>query len=159
VFHEDGILLPDRTIPFGEIFYRKSDTIRMVGRHVELADRCYVEAEIRLNEAALVVGPDTFVPADEPYLAADATELVLPREAMGFGDVKFMATVGAFLGWQATLFTLAAASLLGAAIGLSLIAIGRREWSARLPFGPYLTAGAVLWLFGGSRFWSQFIGY
>jgi leader peptidase (prepilin peptidase) / N-methyltransferase len=159
VFHEDGIVLPDRTIPFGDIFYRKSDTIRMVGRHVELADRCYVEAEVRLNEGALIVGPDTFVPADEPYLAADATELVLPREAMGFGDVKFMATIGAFLGWQATLFTLASASVFGAVIGLSLIVIGRREWSARLPFGPYLTAGAILWLFGGSRFWAGFIGY
>lgn len=159
ILHEDGIRLPDREIPFAEVFYRKSDTIRLVGRRVELADRCYLEAEVRLSEKALVVGPDTFVPADEPYLAADAVELVLPREAMGFGDVKFMAAIGAFLGWQSTLFTLAAASLLGAVVGITLIVIGRREWSARLPFGPYLTAGATLWMFGGSRFWAQYIGY
>ena len=159
VFHEDGIRLPDRDIPFADIFYRKSDTIRMVGTHVELADRGYPQAEVRLSQDALVVGPDTFVPADEPYLAANATELILPREAMGFGDVKFMATIGAFLGWQSTVFTLSVASLLGAVVGVTLIAIGRRDWSTRIPFGPYLTVGAVVWIFGGSRWWMRMFGF
>lgn len=158
VFHEDGIRLPDRDISFGEIFYRESDTVRMVGERVELADRCYPQAEVRLSQKSLVVGPDTFIPADEPFLSAAATELVLPREAMGFGDVKFMATIGAFLGWKATVFTLGSASMMGAVLGLSLIAIGRREWSSRLPFGPYLTAGALLWIFGGSRWWTRIFG-
>jgi leader peptidase (prepilin peptidase)/N-methyltransferase len=159
VFHEEGVILPDRDIPFGEIFYRDSDTIRLRGRHIELADRCYPEADVSLTQKALRIGEDSFEPATEPYLAADVDELVLPREAMGFGDVKFMAAIGAFLGWQSTLFTLGFASLIGAVVGVTLIGIGRREWSSRLPFGPYLAVGALVWVFGGSHWWARMFAF
>lgn len=158
VFHEEGIRLPDREIPFGDVFYRDSDAVKLVGKRIELADRCYPEARVQLTQKALVIGNDTFAPETEPYLAADTSELVLPREAMGFGDVKFMAAIGAFLGWQSTLFTLAIASLMGAFVGIGLILIGRREWSSRLPFGPYLAAGAIVWVFGGWRWWWMWFG-
>ncbi len=155
VFHEDGIRLPDREIAFGDVFYRKSDTIRLQGTRVELADRCYPAAEVRLSPGRLEVGGDTLVPEEEPYLAATTDAVVLPREAMGLGDVKYMATLGAFLGWQAAVFSLGMASLVGAVVGVSLIAIGRREWSSRLPFGPYLTLGAMIWIFGGHQLWTR----
>src|SRR5581483_8763058 len=76
-------------------------------------------------------------------------EIVIPREAMGFGDVKFIACIGAFLGWQAVFFTIMTASVLGAVVGVVTIALGHREWSAKIPFGPYLAFGALLWLFAG----------
>ncbi len=155
VFHEDGLLLPGRAVPFGDIFYRDSDVIRMDATRVELSDRCYPAAAVALSQRELRVGPDVMDPATEPYLAANATCLVLPREAMGFGDVKFMAAIGAFLGWQSTLFTLGFASMVGAIVGVSLIAIGRREWSSRLPFGPYLALGAMAWVFGGGGWWAR----
>jgi leader peptidase (prepilin peptidase)/N-methyltransferase len=78
-----------------------------------------------------------------------ADRITLPREAMGFGDVKFMGAIGAFLGWQATVFSLMLSSVLGSVVGLVLIAIGRREWSSRLPYGPYIAAATVFWIFGG----------
>ena len=71
------------------------------------------------------------------------------RDAMGFGDVKFIACIGAFLGWKAVLFTVMSASVFGAVIGGLPLLIGKREWSAKIPFGPYLSLGALLWLYQG----------
>jgi leader peptidase (prepilin peptidase)/N-methyltransferase len=46
-------------------------------------------------------------------------------------------------------FTVMAASVSGAALGILTIVLGKREWSAKIPFGPYLALGALLWLFSG----------
>ena len=79
------------------------------------------------------------------------SEVVLPREAMGLGDVKFMAAIGAFLGWQAVIFSLMVSSMIGSVIGVALIALRKREWSSRLPYGPYIALAAAIWIFGGKR--------
>jgi leader peptidase (prepilin peptidase)/N-methyltransferase len=77
-------------------------------------------------------------------------KIVVPREAMGLGDVKFMAAIGAFLGWQAVLFSLMLSAMIGAAVGLSLVALKRGELSSsRLPYGPYIAMAAVVWIFWG----------
>ena len=81
-------------------------------------------------------------------------KLVFRKEAMGMGDVKLMAAMGAFLGWQATLFTLATASFIGTIGGLFILMRRRRKWGVELPFGPYLAIAAILWLLGG-RLWMQ----
>ena len=82
-------------------------------------------------------------------MAVVSGEMVVPREAMGFGDVKFMAAIGAFLGWKAAVFSLMASSMIGALVGVGLILMHRREWSSRLPYGPYIALAAILWMFGG----------
>jgi leader peptidase (prepilin peptidase)/N-methyltransferase len=90
------------------------------------------------------------------------TAIVLPREVMGYGDVKFLAAIGAFLGWKAVLFSLLTGSMLGAVIGAAAVLSGRREFAGRIPFGPYLAAGAVLWIFAGtamiSAYWEFVMG-
>jgi leader peptidase (prepilin peptidase)/N-methyltransferase len=70
---------------------------------------------------------------------------------MGLGDVKFMAAIGAFLGWQAVIFSLMVSSMIGSVVGVALIALRKREWSSRLPYGPYIALAAALWVFGGKR--------
>jgi len=80
-----------------------------------------------------------------------ANSVVIPREAMGFGDVKFMACIGAFLGWQGVLFTLFAGSIVGSLVGLAGFFLARDRSGVRLPFGPFLAVGALIWLFGGER--------
>jgi leader peptidase (prepilin peptidase) / N-methyltransferase len=87
-----------------------------------------------------------------------ARELVIPREAMGRGDLKFLAAIGAFLGWRAVLFSLFAGSLLGSIIGLITLVVGKPVWSAKLPFGPYLAFGAVTWMFFGETFLHWYAG-
>src|SRR5205814_2913626 len=78
------------------------------------------------------------------------TAIQIPREAMGRGDLKFLACIGAFLGWRAVLFSVFAGSLYGSVVGLATLVLGKRVWSLRLPFGPYLALGAITWMFFGA---------
>jgi len=93
-----------------------------------------------------------FMLDDVTHISGVAREVVIPREAMGRGDLKFLAAIGAFLGWRAVLFSLFAGSLLGSAIGLITLVVGKQVWSAKLPFGPYLAFGAITWMFFGETF-------
>lgn len=87
--------------------------------------------------------------ADATGWRGSACAVVVPREAMGFGDVKFMLTLGAFLGWPGAIFSIASGSVIGAAAGLVLLAFGRLGEAGRIPFGPYLAGGAALWVAAG----------
>jgi leader peptidase (prepilin peptidase)/N-methyltransferase len=155
-FLEDRVAFPDGELPYEEIFYRKSDTLVMEARTVELPDRCYANVPVRLSSELLLIGEEELTPADVTHMEVVTGEIVRPREAMGLGDVKFMACIGAWLGWQSTVFSLGVSSMLGAIVGVGLIAMGKREWSSRLPYGPYIAVAAVIWLFGGHRWWVAF---
>ena len=65
-------------------------------------------------------------------------------EAMGLGDVKMLAMIGAFLGWRQVWLVLFFASLLGAVVGIALTATRRRSLASRLPFGTFLAIAAYL---------------
>jgi len=65
-------------------------------------------------------------------------------EGMGFGDVKMMAMVGAFLGAPLVLLTIMVGSVLGAVIGLALIQFGGKHRDYELPFGTFLSLAAIL---------------
>jgi leader peptidase (prepilin peptidase)/N-methyltransferase len=75
--------------------------------------------------------------------------LVFRKEAMGMGDVKFLGAIGAFFGWQAVFFTLVVGAFLGSFVGILLIVVGKGKLGSRIPFGPYLAAGAFVWAFWG----------
>ena len=83
------------------------------------------------------------------HLEAVSSELVLPREAMGLGDVKFMAAIGAFIGWAGVIFSLAVSSLIGSIVGVTLVVLQKRALSSRLPYGPYIAIAAAIWIFAG----------
>ena len=156
IFGETAVLLPDKEIPYEELFYRKSDVIVLKARTVEVVDRCYWGVEVRLSPERLRIGDEEFNPEEVKHLEAVSAEIVLPREAMGFGDVKFMGAIGAFLGWQATIFSLMVSSMIGAAVGVALIVVQKRQLSSRLPYGPYIALAAVIWLFWGPAIWAAF---
>jgi leader peptidase (prepilin peptidase)/N-methyltransferase len=73
------------------------------------------------------------------------------EEGMGFGDVKMLAMIGAFLGWEQMLATLFVSTILGSLIGIGLIAAKKGNLKTALPFGCFLALGAVLASVGGDR--------
>lgn len=151
IFTETSVVLPDQTIPFEDLFYRKTDVVQLEAKSVELIDRCYRKVLVRLMPEKLFIGEESIDPESVHQMEVVADRITLPREAMGFGDVKFMGAIGAFLGWQAAVFSLLVSSVLGAAVGVTLILLKRQEMSARLPYGPYIAAAAVIWIFAGHR--------
>ena len=151
IFTETSVHLPDREIPYEELFYRKSDVIVLRARTLELVDRGYTDALVRLSPSALEIGGEKIDPATVAYMEAVSAEIILPREAMGLGDVKFMGAIGAFIGWQGVIFSLMISSVIGAVAGVTLIAMRRRRWSSRMPYGPYIALAAVIWIFAGKE--------
>jgi leader peptidase (prepilin peptidase)/N-methyltransferase len=158
LFGETSLVLPDREIPYDDLLYRMQDVIRFEAERVELADRCYRNVSVRLSRAVLEIGEERFDPEQEPFLEAVTDALNLPREAMGLGDVKFMTAIGAFLGWSGALFALMASAVVGAAVGVTAILLRRREWSSRIPYGPYLAVAAAVWIFAGERLMELWLG-
>ena len=78
------------------------------------------------------------------FLIAEGYYRVRHEEGLGMGDVKMLAMIGAFLGWQLTLLSLMIASLAGTIIGVALIATGRGTMKYALPFGTFLAIGAAV---------------
>jgi leader peptidase (prepilin peptidase)/N-methyltransferase len=75
--------------------------------------------------------------------------LVRGKEGMGYGDFKLLAALGAWLGWSMLPIIVLLSSVVGAAIGLSLIVFKGRDHNVPLAFGPYLAiAGAIALFFG-----------
>ncbi|MDA8389846.1 MAG: A24 family peptidase [Gammaproteobacteria bacterium] len=83
------------------------------------------------------------------WLIYHAFRLLTGKEGMGYGDFKLFAAAGAWVGWQLLPLLLLLASLAGAVVGLTLIALKRQGRSAPMPFGPYLAGAFWLALFYG----------
>ena len=77
------------------------------------------------------------------WAIAEAYYRIRHEEGLGMGDVKMLAMVGAFLGWQLTLLTLMLASVSGTLIGLFLIVTKRGGMKYALPFGTFIALGAA----------------
>jgi len=77
---------------------------------------------------------------------------IFKKEAMGLGDVKLMAMIGAFLGWKMALITIFFGSVVGAVVGIVIKLITGKDY---IPFGPFLSIGALTALFFGQQllFW------
>jgi leader peptidase (prepilin peptidase)/N-methyltransferase len=133
-------------------FAREKDRLLLCCDEAKIDNRAYGSATLEFHHDRVSVEGNVFVLDQTAQISGVVRELQIPREAMGRGDLKFLAAIGAFLGWRAVLFSLFAGSLLGSIVGLITLLVGKRVWSAKLPFGPYLAFGALSWLFFGDAF-------
>ena len=141
-------------IPWWDIFSRKSDRLL-----VETTDLC-VDG-VSVGGGSLVIRElEVQLPDGKVHLLANmksldgrATKVVIPREAMGMGDVHLLGMIGAFFGWTGVFFSLFAASVFAIIAAL----IGRIGFGKQLPFGPFLAMGAAAWMFGAWKIWEWYV--
>ncbi|MGD9905827.1 MAG: A24 family peptidase [Vicinamibacterales bacterium] len=81
------------------------------------------------------------------------------EDGLGMGDVKMLAMIGAFLGWQQMLLTLVLASFSGAIVGIGLVAFQRGTMKYALPFGTFLAVGALAAMLGGQPIIDWYAGF
>ena len=83
------------------------------------------------------------------FLVATVYQWLFKREGMGGGDVKLLAMIGAFLGWKAVILTILLSSLIGSITGIIIMVLKGKDFKYAIPFGPFLSLGAVISLFYG----------
>jgi leader peptidase (prepilin peptidase)/N-methyltransferase len=87
-------------------------------------------------------------------------KLITGKEGMGYGDFKLLAMLGAWLGWKPLFVVILTSSLVGAVVGISMIALKKTDRSTQIPFGPYLAAAGwmtILWGDELMRFYSSLL--
>ena len=160
VFTETGVRIGEEETPYEDIFYRPSDEIRLQAKRIRAMGKTWENVDFRLSQSRLLIGQESFDPEKVTEVTVITDCLELPREAMGFGDVKFIGAIGAFLGWKGAVFALMASSVVGALIGLLLIAFRKHEWSSKIPYGPYIALAATVWIFTGPElltWWARYL--
>jgi leader peptidase (prepilin peptidase) / N-methyltransferase len=139
-------------------FSRETDLLVLLCDEAVVDGRNLGKTDLRLHYNRVQIDGEEISLDTLEQISGIVRGLQIPREAMGRGDLKFLAAIGAFLGWRAVLFSVFAGSLLGSLVGLGTLLIGRRVWSAKLPFGPYLAMGGLLWMFFGESLLSWYMG-
>jgi leader peptidase (prepilin peptidase)/N-methyltransferase len=136
---------------WSEHFARETDLMLLHCEEAQVDGRIFAKTILKAHYNRLTIDQETFPLDSIGRISGIVHELQIPREAMGRGDLKFLAAIGAFLGWRAVLFSIFAGSLAGSVVGLTTLALGKRAASAKIPFGPYLALGALAWMFFGAR--------
>ncbi|MFZ4116171.1 MAG: prepilin peptidase [Chthoniobacterales bacterium] len=150
-----SLQLGEETFPLEELFSRASDRLVAKVASLEIADKKYSEKTLIITPTEVHLSEHSWKLEEALPLHGMITQITFPREAMGFGDVKFLACIAAFLGIKGALFSLFGGSILGAITGCSLLLATRGRLGRTLPFGPYLALGALLWLLRVS--WMNFL--
>jgi leader peptidase (prepilin peptidase)/N-methyltransferase len=129
------------------------DKLTLTGTALGLA------AQLALPTGSLARGvAGALVGAGFLLAVAGLWEVLRGSEGMGLGDVKMLAMIGAFLGVPGVAVTLVVGTLVGSAVGLALIAVGRGAMGSKLPFGVFLAAGGAVALFFGEALVALYLG-
>jgi leader peptidase (prepilin peptidase)/N-methyltransferase len=84
-------------------------------------------------------------------------KLITGKEGMGYGDFKLLAALGAWLGWQHLHVIILMSAVVGAVVGLTMMAFRNHERSVPIPFGPYLAAAGWVTMLWGRDIWNLYL--
>ena len=95
------------------------------------------------------------------FAIAYGYQFLRKREGMGGGDIKLLGMIGAFCGIKGVIFSLMSGSLIGTIVGVPLMFIkGKGEGTGyAIPFGPFLSLGALIFVFAGDRIIYEVLGF
>lgn len=146
-------VIDEEEVAWWDIFFRKTDRLIVDATSIRVSGEPVGEGKLTIREDDIVL-PDGTVHklSDITSLDGTATATVIPREAMGMGDIHLLAMIGAFFGWGGVFFAIFSASMFALLAAL----VGRIGFGKQLPFGPFLAMGAVTWMFGGWKLWQWY---
>ena len=151
-----SFVIDGESFPWWDLFSRKSDRLIIETGEIRVDGEPHGGGKLVIRETEIEL-PNGAKHSIEKLrsLSGTATSVVIPREAMGFGDVHLMGMIGAFFGWSGVLFALFASSIFALVAAL----IGRIGFGRQLPFGPFLAMGALTWVFGGWKLWAWYLEF
>ena len=84
-------------------------------------------------------------------------KMITGKEGMGYGDFKLLAALGAWLGWQSLHIIILMSAVVGAIVGIAMIALRGRDRQLPIPFGPYLAAAGWITMLYGDAMWNAYL--
>jgi leader peptidase (prepilin peptidase)/N-methyltransferase len=147
-------IIDGEEVPWWDIFSRKTDRLLVETTEIRVSGEPAGGGTLVIRETDIIL-PDGTIHQLAKISSLDgvATSTVIPREAMGMGDVHLLGMIGAFFGWTGVFFSLFAASI----FAIIAAVIGRIGFGRQLPFGPFLAMGALAWMFGAWRIWEWYL--
>ena len=143
-------------VPWWDMFSRKSDLLSVDCSDIRVDGESVGPGKLVIRETEIELPDGAVHPIGElKSLDGTATSAVIPREAMGIGDIHLLGMIGAFFGWTGVFFSLFAASI----YAIVAAVIGRIGFGRPLPFGPFLSMAALSWALGGWRIWEWYMGF
>jgi leader peptidase (prepilin peptidase)/N-methyltransferase len=145
----DHRIIPDTISLPGIILGLLASFLKPTGHNDFLVRFVFRAVKGAINMATLDSLLGVFIGGGLLYAVAVLFYWVTKKEGMGGGDIKLLAMIGAFLGWSSTVFTILISSLIGSIVGVVLMLATRADSKYAIPFGPFLSMGAVIYLFFG----------
>lgn len=144
----------DEVIGWSDIFFRKTDKLLINDLKSVRVNGVERSAElVEIRESEIIVDGEVFPIEKLSSLDGEARRAVVPREAMGMGDVDLLGMLGACFGPASLLLTIFTACLVSIVWAL----FNRLGFGKVMPFGPSIIAGAVIWLFWGQDLWQWYL--